>query len=185
MKRRLLSTLALTLACAALPASARAAECHVQPTTQAFAAWGDTASYYLAPGGDFEGQLAWSTRGDVRQLEGQNRSGLGAPTVLKLGEGGATTSPPFCVDDLHPQLRLLARGPKDGVLLIEGLRASGPPVRLALLVAVGEQWSAPQAGLSNSLGLAPGESEDVSLRLVARSGDWRVDAVHIDPWVRR
>ena len=52
-------------ATATVPASALAADsttgCPEQPTTKAFAKWGDTRDYALVPGGSFEnGKLGWS-----------------------------------------------------------------------------------------------------------------------------
>ena len=54
--RRLGAALAaVAVMAAAAPAAASAASCPVQATTQLFAPLGDTNSYFLAPGGDFEG----------------------------------------------------------------------------------------------------------------------------------
>ena len=63
--QRLLATIGGAVCIAgALPGAAMAAECAVQPTSKAFAQFGDQNDYYLAPGGAFE-TLTWASVGYV------------------------------------------------------------------------------------------------------------------------
>ena len=58
------------LGVAAVPAGAAAA-CTPAATTQAFAKFGDTADYSLAPGGDFDGDTTgWVLTGGARIQSG-------------------------------------------------------------------------------------------------------------------
>lgn len=69
----------------------------------------DDDLYFVAPGGDFEdGAAGW-------QLEGGASIGFGSNAFAPLGsgdrslqlpEGGAATSPAFCVDDRYPHFRV-------------------------------------------------------------------------------
>ena len=58
--------IAAAVALAVFPAAA-SAKCETVVTSKVFAPLGDNNDYFLAPGGDFEGTLEWSTSGPVVQ----------------------------------------------------------------------------------------------------------------------
>ena len=79
---RRIASLTAALACFGGAGVAQAA-CPAAPTTTAFAAFGDTAQYSLAPGGSFEpGQAAWTLNGN--SVVSGNTSGF---------SGGVTATP--------------------------------------------------------------------------------------------
>ncbi len=113
--RRALAPLALAAACLVAPAGALAASCPTQPTTKAFAKYGDNADYALAPRGNFEsGTSGWSLL-NARTVAGNETVGI-LPGVrsLALGTGfisgpSVVTTPEFCVSTEHPYFRYLLK----------------------------------------------------------------------------
>ena len=96
------SLAAFTLALSASSASAgilvkSAPDCSPKPASQAFARWGDTAQYNLAPGGSFEaGTASWSLSGRASMVSGNEPwkvAGAGHSRSLKLPPGASATSP--------------------------------------------------------------------------------------------
>lgn len=78
----------------------------VAPLLQGFK---DKDLYFVAPGGDFEdGAAGWQLEGGASIGTGSNAfSPLGTgDRSLQLPEGGAATSPAFCVDDRYPHFRV-------------------------------------------------------------------------------
>ncbi len=111
---------AITLmATLAVPTTAAAADrpCdNGQPKVwQAFAAFGDPADYWLAPGGDFEsGASGWSLSG-ARVIRGnETLNVLRGRYSLALGGGllsarSTAVTPPFCVTSEHPTFRYVLK----------------------------------------------------------------------------
>jgi hypothetical protein len=87
--------------------------CAVQALTQPLAKFGDLASYWVAPGGDFETGAAGWKLSKASVVSGNETLGvLPGKSALKLGTslGIATaTTPDFCVDPLHPNFRFLVK----------------------------------------------------------------------------
>ena len=74
--------------------------CVTQPTTQAFAAYGDSDQYELAPGGDFGSSGPnWTMRGGASRVE---RRASGPP-------GGSAQSPVMCVGIKKPTVRFFVK----------------------------------------------------------------------------
>jgi hypothetical protein len=105
------------LTCAAVFVSsgaAFAAQCPTQSGKQTFSKWGDSSSYFLVPGGSFEGtptQVGWTLAGSTLTA-GNEPFYLNAATddqSLQVNGGGSATSPVFCVDSTMPTLRFFAR----------------------------------------------------------------------------
>ena len=175
----------VTLAVAAAPASAAAAPCPEPPTTQPFASVGDANHYFLAPGGDFEGDLEWQTTGSARQAWGHEPLAIAGSTALVLPPGASATSPEVCVSALHPHLRFGARA-GGGVLRVEALAPDGEAVTLARLSAGSyAEWTlTPPVALAGTLGLSGEDARFVRLRLVAEEGRWLADGIYVDPFRR-
>ena len=86
------------------------------PSSKAFAEFGDTNDYYLAPGGAFE-TLTWAKVGNV-ELSLDNDPFELFPGVRSARlDNGESVSTSFCVDRTMPHLRFVAR------------RSSGQPRR--------------------------------------------------------
>lgn len=113
--KRVLVPLALATIALVAPAGALGASCPKQTTTKAFAKYGDTADYTVAPGGSFEaGVYGWSLL-NSRTVPGNETGGILPGTrSLALGTGfvsGPTivTTPEFCVGTEHPYFRYMLK----------------------------------------------------------------------------
>ncbi|MBJ7329259.1 MAG: hypothetical protein JHC95_05135 [Solirubrobacteraceae bacterium] len=104
----LTATVSATLAFAA---PAVAATCEQAPTTKAFAQYGDSADYSVAPGGTFEaGAPGWELYGWARIVSGNEYTGVTeGKRALQLGPGGVAISPEFCVDPSNPHFRYMSK----------------------------------------------------------------------------
>lgn len=99
------ATFAALAACAAAPVGASAA-CTQGPVTKAFAKYGDTADYSVAPGGTFEAAGGWTLSGGAKVIAGNETIGVtpGSKSLM-LPVGSTATSPEFCVDETNPYFR--------------------------------------------------------------------------------
>lgn len=162
---------------------ASAPDCSPQPTTQAFAAYGDTDEYELAPGGDFGSAGAnWDMRGGASEVNG----------TLRLPPGASAQSPVMCVGIEHPTVRFFA---KNNAALLStltvdvtfetslGLKASLP---FGTVLPSGQFKPSPKFYvLANLLPLLPGEHTPVQFRVTSVGlGTWNVDNFFVDPRCR-
>lgn len=92
-----------------------AAACTNPAVWKAFAKFGDTADYALAPGGSFEiGGAGWKLE-NAKIVTGNDTTGVGAGSrsillgVSKYGGAAEATSPEFCVTQDHPTFRAVVR----------------------------------------------------------------------------
>jgi hypothetical protein len=186
---------------AAAPAVA-GASCPKTVTTQAFAAFGDTANYTLVEGGLFDsGAPGWSLRNaDVvnespeeanpsydRVGEG-SRYGHGRSHSLAIDSDGEAVSPPFCVSSEFPSFRFLTRQRHDSYGALDvSLRWTDGHGRTHdtadATLESGSSWTlSPVLELASKLpaGTTPG----VRLVFQPRSGSWAIADVYIDPYRR-
>jgi hypothetical protein len=171
-----LVALALLLAA---PAAARA-DCPSQPLAHTFAPWLDPASYEAAPDGGLEaGGAGWTLAGGAAVVDGNNPYQPGV-SALALPAGASATTPPVCVDLLHPTLRFFARG-SSGPLLVTALFRD--PLGLQHELPVGTALASPDWAPSLPMPVLGNLvlSRQVSFRFVS-TGDWRVDDVFVDPY---
>jgi hypothetical protein len=198
--RRVLSFAALsgTLAITGLPAaSAHAAAaansaCSDAGVTQPFASFGDTNSYELVPGGNFEGGLSgWTLSGGAHTVTGGapvSVTGAGGPS-LSLPAGASAQTPLVCVDAAYPTFRFFARN--SGLLstlLVQVVYKT--PVGLTVVVPVGtvalsSSWqptASMQTGASLESALSGGTAQ-IALRFTALTGSTQIDDVYVDPRV--
>ena len=170
------------------------AACPSQSVNTPFAQWGDTANYFLVPGGAFEGtsdQVGWSLSN--ANLSAGNESfgvnGSGDQQSLTINAGGSATSPYFCVDNTMSNLRLFARQSAAGSdLKVEALVQTPSGVQA---FAVGDlaagpyaSWSPTQPITGDTSTIANGGSLMVALKfdVPASSGPWQIDDVYVDPY---
>lgn len=86
------------------------AACPESPVSKAFAKFGDTADYSLAPGGDFEDGSGWTLKGGAKFASGNETLGVAAGSrSLKLPLGAVAVSPEFCVDETNPHFRFVSK----------------------------------------------------------------------------
>jgi len=191
LARLVRTTLACVLAAAALPAVAAAEDCAPQPSSQPFAPLGDHGTYFLAPGGDFEGETtSWQTAGAADLVPANKPVELAGPQALALGQGASATSPAICVDDLREHLRFgaAARDDDDRLLVDAVDLTTGTTTRLATIDGddFEDGWNlTDEVRLADPLGVVRDAPHDVRLRLTAQRGRWLVDGVYVDPFIRR
>jgi hypothetical protein len=204
-RRLLLAGLLGGLALAVLPtAPAKAAlistdACDNATLTQPFLPWGDSNSYKLVPGGDFETSLAgWTLTGGAAKVPGSDpfgATGSVGRSSLFLPAGASVQSPYTCVDAAYPTFRLFGRN--NGLLstvavsIVYKEPLVGPVAVPIGAIALSGQWG-PSAqmltlsavqGLVN--GLLTGKTPQVALRFTALTGSSEIDDVFVDPHMIR
>jgi hypothetical protein len=162
--------------------------------SQPFAQWGDTASYALAPGGSFEGQLpGWSLGWGTKVVSGNEPfyvHGAADSHSLYIPAGGTVLTAPMCFAPGDWKLRFFAKSSGQYGSLRVTVQVKSLLGLLTLLdggtVSASGTWKpSPELpiGLLTQVGglLA---TDAVSFRLTASSGSsWLVDDVYLDPWV--
>lgn len=164
--------------------------CESPDSYQAFSRFGDDGWYYLAPGGDFEGPLSWSTSGWVARMplsDPFNLTGVRGRGSVLLRSGGRMTSPKLCVTSDISHLRFVGGTLPNSDELDVRVRVYAPDGEVSdsasTTVVAGNHlgWRpSPKVGLRTE-GLLPGEAGyvDVSFR---SEGAWLVDDVFLDPY---
>jgi hypothetical protein len=201
-----LGTLAATIAAMGSTAAAANAALGVScpdPTSQPFAAWGDSSSYVLAPNGGLEdGATGWTLTGGAKVVAGNEAfsvSGAGSHS-LSLPAGSSATTAPMCIGLGSVQMRMFTSnsgsaasklqvqvvyGGGAGALL--GSLGSGLGLSDAGTIASGADWQ-PSPVVSMLLGgTAPLLTQYVQFRFTPLStgGNWRIDDVYLDPLMHR
>ena len=190
---------ALALVCVPA-ASARAAlistdSCDNATLTQPFAPWGDSNTYKLVPGGDFEGSMAgWTLTRGAAVVSGSERfdaTGSAGGHSLYLPAGASATSPYTCVDFAYPTFRFFAKN--NGLLstVLVSVVYKEPllgPVAIPIgAVALSPTWdpSLPMLTASAVQGIVNGllarGTPEVALRFTALTGSSNIDDVYVDP----
>lgn len=155
-----------------------------------FASWGDSSSYQLVPGGNFEGSLAgWSLSGGAARTTGSepySATGTAGQSSLLLPAGASAQSPPVCVDASKPTFRFFARN--NSLLAGVAVQVVYPtllgPVALPLgAAALSPTWRPTLPMLTGSLAgaLLNGGTTQMSLRFTAVLGTSQIDDVFVDP----
>ena len=174
----------------ALPVSAAAADpinlaaCNNAALSQAFAPWADPSLYELAPGGDFE-SAAWTLDGRAQLTAGSEpyaATGTLGNSSLSLPAGSSALSPVTCVDAAYPSVRFFIAG--TGLVAVNVI--DGGLDLPAGIAAASGAWEPTSVMLTEAplYGLLSGGTAQVSLQLIALTGDPQIDDVFIDPWNR-
>jgi hypothetical protein len=162
----------------------KAIPCSGRVLSQPFAQWNDTASYFPAPGGTFEGGApGWALAGGASVQAGGNTF-LSSGASLSLPAGASAISPSICVDLDSPTLRFFATS-KTGTVTVDALM--GNLMLRVATVAPGTVWQPSQAivYLTNALSaITPTGTSATSFRFTAARGEVRIDDVFVDPYRR-
>jgi len=183
------------------PASAGGllASCAPRATSTPFAPWGDSNSYFLAPGGGFEaGTPSWSLAGGAVAVDGNESSFVSSEAdtqSLAMPSGARAESPAACVAMGENTIRLFVKNsgvassvlhvrayvqnPLTGLVLSTGIDVNGK--------AGSTDWSPTSPILiPNLLGGVVGTQ---NLTLVFSTGGapatWGIDDVFVDPFKQR
>jgi hypothetical protein len=164
--------------------------CNESALSQPFLRWGDSSSYELVPGGDFEGSLeGWSLSAGAQRAAGSEPYGatgsVGAYS-LNLPAGSSAQSPFTCVDAAYPTFRFFAHNDTLLASVVVQVVYQTPLGTVALplgAVALSDKWKPTLPMLTGSVatGLLSGGTAEVALRFTALAGDSQIDDVFIDP----
>lgn len=151
---------------------------------------GDSSSYELVPGGDFEGSLeGWSLSSGAQRAAGSEPYGatgsVGAYS-LNLPAGSSAQSPFTCVDAAYPTFRFFAHNDTLLASVVVQVVYQTPLGTVALplgAVALSDKWQPTLPMLTGSIvtGALSGGTAEVALRFTALAGDSQIDDVFIDP----
>jgi hypothetical protein len=208
MKRGLRSRSGLALraliagaALAAIPTAAAQADlistsaCDGATLSSPFAQWGDSSSYKLVPGGDFEnGAAGWRLTGRAQTTSGSEPFGVTGSVgsrSLSLPAGSSATSPYTCVNAAYPTFRFMAR--QSGLLsstlvqvvyTVPGVGELSIPVGASALSGT---WrpSLPMLTASAVPGVLSDGTAQVALRFTQLTGSAQIDDVFVDPRMKR
>lgn len=162
--------------------------CDNATLSQPFASFGDSASYKLISGGDFESSLAgWSVSRGAAVVGGAG----GAGHALALSPGESIQTPSTCVNTSYPTFRLFAKNTQGlGTVLVQAVYKL-PPLNLSVPLPVGvitlnSTWSPTLPMLTGSIaaGLLSNGTAKLSLRFTALTGTTAIDDIYVDPRMR-
>jgi hypothetical protein len=201
-RRLVLKGLVGALALVCIPAASARADglintdpCDNATLTQPFLQWGDSNSYKLVPGGDFEGSMAgWTLTGGAAVRPGSepfNATGSRGASSLYLPPGGSAQSPFTCVDFAYPTFRFFAKNNSLLSTVLVSIVYKEPllgPVTLPIGSAVlSPKWGPSLPMLTASAAqtvvnelLAQGTPE-VALKFTSVLGSSEIDDVFVDP----
>jgi hypothetical protein len=196
-----LRALVAGVALAAIPTTAAQADlistsaCDGATLAQPFAHWGDSSSYKLVPGGDFEnGAGGWRLTGKARTVSGSDPFGVTGSVgsgSLSLPAGSSAQSPYTCVNAAYPTLRfmvdqsgLLSSTLVQVVYTVPGLGEVAIPVGAS---ALSGSWrpSLPMLTASAVPGVVSDGTAQVALRFTQLTGSAQIDDVFVDPRMKR
>lgn len=182
-----------TLALAALAGPAAQANvlsllpgtCSNQAVSQPFAAYGDTNSYTLVPGGNFQaGSVPWALTGGASAANG----------ALSLPAGSSATSPADCTSIYDPTVRLFVRntGSPTSHLIVQALYPGllGGVQKATLGEITGSSGWSPSPAMSltgaNLLSTLSLDQTVIAFRFIPAdsSGNWSITGVYLDPFGR-
>jgi hypothetical protein len=175
----------------AAPVSAHAA-C---PTSQAFAAFGDTNSYTLSENGSLEsGSTAWRLTGGATVVNDADPLGLlsaytkkkSADThSLALPAGATAQTIVTCIKDLQPPLRfaMVNTGAPTSMLMVSALTGSiNAPTATPIGALTGTSTWQPSPPLAF---MVPRGAMGFQFSVVGDGGRWQIDDVLVDPFKLR
>jgi hypothetical protein len=160
-----------------------------------FQKWGDSGSYFLGPGGAFEGTLTgWTATGAAKIVSGNETSYVNSTKdkySVSLPSGSAITSPSVCVTTSMPDLRLFVRntGSASAKLNVNMTftNSAGKPSTVTVASISGtSNWSlSPVVNFLQSVApLVNGASQTwvtFTFAPVGTAGAWQVDDFFVDP----
>ena len=187
----LVVALSSTLAFGAARSQADLLACPGLTYTQPFAQWGDPGSYFLVPGGSFEGRNSWSLTGGARIVFGNEPFYLNSPSdshSLLLPPGSTATTPAICLAALSPDMRFVGKSSNGSGVHVD-VYATGllglVKLPVAANISLGTTW-APSGQvellLQNVLALTNLGKTSIYLRFSPiGSATVQLDDVYVDP----
>jgi hypothetical protein len=164
--------------------------CGEAALSQPFLRWGDSSSYELVPGGDFEGSLeGWNLSGGAERVAGSEPYGATGSVgsySLEIPAGSSAQSPYTCVDAAYPSFRLFARNDSLLASVVVQVVYRTPLGTVALplgAIALSGKWQPTLPMLTGSVlaGVLSGGTAEAALRFSAVTGTSQIDDVFVDP----
>jgi hypothetical protein len=189
----------LAMLIAAPVASANSSSsCPIPPSSQVFSQFGDSNSYSLVPGGDFQNEdtSGWTFNNASLVSGGEpwNVSGASENQSLSIGPGGSAISPSICVSNLFPSLRFFALNAQGSGGWGTSLRVSalwtdsnGYTHTFSLGHLYDSQFQSWEPTPSIALGSYLPDGMSVNVQLEFSSGansTWQIDDVYVDPYAK-
>jgi hypothetical protein len=183
----------------ASPISA-AGGCVFPDLSQPFHSFSDANSYFLAPGGSFEGGAnGWAMTGGAGLAAGNEDLYVGSPTdqtsLAMPTKTTAVTTPTICVTSDAPTFRMFLKnngnnGKNDGQLAVylnfTGADGKAQQVKIAALTSKKPGWTlSPKISFIQyiSTPLKSGYAEiSFTFKPNDTHGNWQVDDVYVDPY---
>ena len=170
------------------------APCDGQVGSHPFAQFLDPMTYVLAPNGDVEaGAAGWTLKG--ASVVADNEPYLASGThALALPGGSSATTAPMCVGITHPTVRFFAvnKGFLLSTLKVDAVYTDANNLLRTLPLGVvtglpGWKPTLPMVALGDLVNpLLSGGSTRISIRFTPLlGGDWRIDDVFVDPYMKR
>jgi hypothetical protein len=175
-------------------AGTAAAACPAPTVSTPFSQWGDSANYFLAPGGSFEGtadQIGWTLSNATLTAGNEpfNLVGSDDQQSVTINAGGSAISPYFCVDNTMKALRVFARQVAAGnnlrvAALVQTANGIVPYYLGSLADGTMPSWGLSAPITADTSSLADGSTVMVALRfrVPAGAGSWQIDDVFVDPY---
>ena len=168
------------------------AACPSPSVSTPFSQFGDTNTYFLVPGGNFDGSAGGWNLNNASVTPGgdpANISGASNQDALTINAGGSAQSPFFCGDNTMPSLRFFANEVTKGsdlrvyAVVNWGSWTGTYPISDLVDGSLGSGWS-PGSPISVNNSLAPGQTIQVALKFSVPqwSGAWQIDDVFVDPF---
>jgi hypothetical protein len=170
------------------------ASCPAPDVSTPFSQWGDTNSYFLLPGGTFEGtadDVGW-TLDNASLTPGNEPFNITSPSdsqSLTIDGGGSATSPFFCVDNTMSAMRFFAQQTVPGSeLKIDALIQRSWGIKTISIAALTDgsitSWAPTDPITGGASSIPANQTLMVALRFTVPSpgSSWQIDDVYIDPW---
>ena len=170
-------------------------QCTARAQATVFAPWGDNASYFLVPNGDFEnGSVDWALSGGAKVVSGNETyhvDGASDSHSLQLPPNASAESRTVCVAVGEERIRLFVNNPHvSGAILHVDAIARNPTngyIGTASFDVNGDVSSpvwTPTMQLNIPRMFSGNGTEELTLRFTLRgtSATWGIDDVYIDPF---
>ncbi len=175
-------------------ASAASTACPAATTSTPFSSWGDTNSYSLVPGGDFESSpTGWTLSGAASRVAGSDPfaiTGSHGSWALSLPGGSSAQAPFVCVEGTERTYRFVAHSQGAAAIVLPELvyeTALGNVTIPGKPVTVTSSWE-PSPILHTGALLVTGvtgQSAHLALHFTTLAGKAVIDDVFLDPRMRR
>jgi hypothetical protein len=163
-------------------------------TSQPFASWGDSRSYYVAPNGGFEsGSTGWTLGGGAAVVAGNEPFLASGTHSLALPSGATATSPVVCIGPQDVVIRMFGadnRGTDSGLrvrVLWYGLLNRLVGATDVTTFGPGSPWAptgtvSSQGGGNVLIPLLGSTSARIEITALGAGSAWQIDDVYVDPY---